>query len=833
MSSFAMSSTNGNRRAPARSASADAFNFEALLDSPEPQVLEPVAAAAAADSSTLSMGDLLAQSLAMESGGSTAAAAPAATPIPGDSLHAAFSAAVSDAAYKPDHLLQPTENGDAQFAEMTIAGYTPKVEQFVGDCLAMGQKSIMDQMKAATAASKPKGSGRKRVAQAARPDDAIEAIPESQRRDIDSRFTGLVQQIRSCTSDTDRAQMIVILAKMCFRERAVRASSSKGHRSLSYYWMSLFHKEFPVYARALVPLFVEYGCVRDLDALIAHFIDKDVLMVDAAVSKYVEMLDSDVRVVTMSDAHPNGRGFTTCDSYGPVLTHAQLNKGFKALASKVRTMIDKGSTPAEISDKFPHIKGLTNAAKWMKRVGKHNSKHRSLIVHAAMTVGGLAAAQKRGTGYMRFCDQTFRYVISSLTALSGVVESMMAAGNWRFDPKKMPAGATYKYRIAWANEVVGETVPYQMDETGNRYPHDVDRVALRKALQSAAVEGALKGAALDSTKFADAIWPKLQSSISKTDRLVLHAQFMDLCKTTKEKLVAEYTKNMAEWKEAGSPSGLEPVNPLNVISTIDVSGSMGSIMQYAVVNGIIGAIISDLGRWFITFSGNPQLINLCDGDIVDWMTQVNTSPWGGNTNMDKANQLLIKVMNKVRKHNKSFDGRICHIIHTDGQFDPYFAGFSETGRDYSYGPTDSKTIAKAWTPFVERMKTRFTSAKFALPMTAFWNYRSKTTGFPAHGKFEGVKLVEGLSSGLMFETLSGKITFKKDKSGVIVADVDPISSLINALAHPDFDLVADTIYATADGLFAKDSVVDATRSFWTAYAPKPKPSGGGGASAGH
>ena len=71
MSSFAMSSTNGNRRAHARSASADAFNFEALLDSPEPQVLEPVVAAAAADSSTLSMGDLLAQSLAMESGGST------------------------------------------------------------------------------------------------------------------------------------------------------------------------------------------------------------------------------------------------------------------------------------------------------------------------------------------------------------------------------------------------------------------------------------------------------------------------------------------------------------------------------------------------------------------------------------------------------------------------------------------------------------------------------------------------------------------------------------------------------------------------------------------
>ena len=75
----------------------------------------------------------------------------------------------------------------------------------------------------------------------------------------------------------------------------------------------------------------------------------------------------------------------------------------------------------------------------------------------------------------------------------------------------------------------------------------------------------------------------------------------------------------------------------------------------------------------------------------------------------------------------------------------------------------------------------------------------------------------------MFEALSGKVTFKVDKSGTVVADVDPIETLITALAHPDFDAITDTIYATAKGLFAKAPILESSRIFWTGYAPKPKP----------
>ena len=402
---------------------------------------------------------------------------------------------------------------------------------------------------------------------------------------------------------------------------------------------------------------------------------------------------------------------------------------------------------------------------------------------------------------------------------------MMAAGNWTWDPSKQSAGATYKYRISWANEVVGEDVPYSMDDTGNRHPDDPARVAMRHKVQKAALDGALKGAALDSIKFADAIWSKVggysTGSISGTERTILHAQFMDLCNKFKEKVLAEYAKQIEEWNSVGSPANMKPIDPLNIISTIDVSGSMGSEMPYAIINGIIGAVISNLGRWFITFDSQPKLIKLNGDNIVDWVTQVKNSPWGGSTIMDAANKLCIDVMKKVKDTIPNFDGKIIHIIHTDGQFNPNFAGFNSGTRSYSYSYSED-SIAQMWSPFVDRAKKRFKDAGFALPMTAFWNYRSTTTGFPAHGKYEGVKLVSGLSSGLMYEVLAGKITFKVDKTGAVVAEVDPIESLLSSLAHPGFDLVADTIYATAHGLFAKSDNVEACKSFWATYAPKPK-----------
>lgn len=232
-----------------------------------------------------------------------------------------------------------------------------------------------------------------------------------------------------------------------------------------------------------------------------------------------------------------------------------------------------------------------------------------------------------------------------------------------------------------------------MDETGNRHPHDADRVAMRKATLDAAVNGALKGDTLDSIKFADAIWPKIpntgygytpQCTIGGAERKILHAQFVKLAESKRDQAIAEHTKNMEEWVKSGSPPDLKPSDPLDIANVVDVSGSMGHIMQYAVVNGILGAYISNLGRWIITFDTKPQVIDLKSGDIVDWMTKVRSAPWGGSTDMGATLELVIDIMKKVRTVTPEFDGKVKLLVHTDGQFNSSFAGFG-TKEISSYG----------------------------------------------------------------------------------------------------------------------------------------------------
>jgi hypothetical protein len=317
---------------------------------------------------------------------------------------------------------------------------------------------------------------------------------------------------------------------------------------------------------------------------------------------------------------------------------------------------------------------------------------------------------------------------------------------------------------------------------------------------------------------------------STMERKVLHAQFEDLVKDHQTKVMADYKTAMDDWTAAGSPASAKPIDPRHVISTIDVSGSMGREMPYAIVNGLITTKMSSLGPFFITFHTTPKLVRLVKGDIWDWYQQVMRAEWGGSTNMRAAMKLLIGVMQDVRSRDASFDGKVIHIIHTDGQFNSSFAGFPsqksgvQSHWGYYQSESDSDTI-KSWSTFADEMKTEFTRKGFCFPLTAFWNYRSAARGFEAHGKFPGVKLVGGLSTGILMDILGGKTTFKVDKTGAVVAETDPVVTFLESLAR--FDLAGSTLYKTGEFVYKDSGVVDSIQQFWVQYAPKSKSTGGG------
>ena len=119
----------------------------------------------------------------------------------------------------------------------------------------------------------------------------------------------------------------------------------------------------------------------------------------------------------------------------------------------------------------------------------------------------------------------------------------------------------------------------------------------------AATDNALNGAGLDSVKLSNIIGKALYNSDS-TEKLLINAQFNSLFESIRTNLEDEYERLMTIWVEEGSIPENKPLDPFNVIATIDVSGSMSSakVLNPAILLGIIVTKLSKLGNTFITFS---------------------------------------------------------------------------------------------------------------------------------------------------------------------------------------------------------------------------------------
>jgi hypothetical protein len=300
---------------------------------------------------------------------------------------------------------------------------------------------------------------------------------------------------------------------------------------------------------------------------------------------------------------------------------------------------------------------------------------------------------------------------------------------------------------------------------------------------------------------------------------------MAIVEDIRARAVKEYDEAIATWEEKGSDPASKPVDPLCVIATIDVSGSMAGagVMGPAIILGIIVTLLSKLGRSFITFHDNPTVIRLREaGDIVDWVEQVAKAPWGGSTDIDKAMQKLVDIMEGVRTQDASFTGNnasINHIIFTDGQFNNGFCRFTASQSAYSsYSRTFNEDTA--WNTFADRMGDMFAKYKFPLPRTTFWNMNSRSPGFPATGGKKGLILLEGLSQGLMMSALGSAVTLTTNEKGQTVAAVDPVDMFLRSIYREDFDKVtAALVESEVHGLHPR--CIEAIDRFATPYRKVP------------
>ncbi len=646
-----------------------------------------------------------------------------------------------------------TWNGDNNYTDIFNMPYNGA--SFAEELLAFGNKLINE--------NKPKCTSHKKQPKSNY--NFMDDLSESLKFFISTTMDKLISMIKDNDKQDVKQYVIMIdmLARFIMRERAIssgsRADEGKGHRIISFYMMVKFIEAFPEHKK-LISLLPHYGCYRDLNALIAYYYSNhNEHMLEYIADIYAKAINDDIKIMigdyaNHSDLYSKIKSLIKEDNKGQFKI-SMAGKWFPRQASEFGV---KRKNARQMNDLEPE--GVHE-----KRYTKHRHILISKVFFPNKNVNYFSTLDKKK---QNFYEMTIRHILSIMNDVLNVTETRMANNQWeQIEPSSIPAGCLHQHRKALLNEIVNDAQSINGD--GNRTT-DEARIALRHKLIKASHDNTLNGATLDSVKFANTIWERSHvKSFSKAERLVIHSQFLALVEDIRSRVIADYQDKMSKENEN------DLVDPLNVIATIDVSGSMAcaNVMGPAIILGIIITLISKLGRCFLTFAENPTIINLKeDGDIIDWVTQVSEAPWGSSTNMDGALDRLLDIMEKVRQHNPDFEGKINHVILTDGQFNPSFCTFG----------------GKNWDTFAERMINKFKNNGFCLPRTTFWNLNHRSPGFPATSQMEGMILAEGLSQGLMLSVLGNAVSYKND-----VPNINPLESFLNSINRTDFDLVSKLI----------------------------------------
>lgn len=185
------------------------------------------------------------------------------------------------------------------------------------------------------------------------------------------------------------------------------------------------------------------------------------------------------------------------------------------------------------------------------------------------------------------------------------------------------------------------------------------------------------------------------------------------------------------------------IGDANILPLVDVSGSMTapvstgsktSCLDVAVSLGLYCAekntgVFKDV---FLTFSGNPQLLNL-QGDILQKINQMIKSSCSMNTDLHKA----IETILDTAKLNQVPAGEMPDILMviSDMQFD---------------------TCARYDDSAIEMIARKYRNAGYEMPKIVFWNLHA-SDNTPVSFRDHGTALISGFSPAIMKSVFSNQL----------------------------------------------------------------------------
>jgi len=189
------------------------------------------------------------------------------------------------------------------------------------------------------------------------------------------------------------------------------------------------------------------------------------------------------------------------------------------------------------------------------------------------------------------------------------------------------------------------------------------------------------------------------------------------------------------------------VGDANILPLVDVSGSMNtpagghdsksglSCLEVAVSLGLYLAD-KNTGKFkdtFLTFSGNPELLNL-KGNINQKIDQMVKSKWQMNTDLNKAFAKILDVAIKGSVSQKEMPEMV--LILSDMQFD----------QCVTHDDSAMQMIAR-----------KYKEAGYDLPKVVFWNLNASYGNAPVKFDKSGTALVSGFSPAVVKPLLAGDL----------------------------------------------------------------------------
>lgn len=300
---------------------------------------------------------------------------------------------------------------------------------------------------------------------------------------------------------------------------------------------------------------------------------------------------------------------------------------------------------------------------------------------------------KKIARFLGLDDAAYRKILVKLRAYIKIIENNLREKDYTFEYEKQPSKAMFKYRNAFIRN------------DGERYSSFLNKANCGE------VE-------LNTSTLApyEIITPFFRRRVSEEERKSIDATWNAL---------EDFT------------------NDENALAVIDGSGSMygGSEPMPATVALSLGIYFAEKNKGvfknhFITFSENPQLVEIKGEDILDKVIYCENYNEVANTNIQKVFELILHTAKINNIPQEELPKRL-YII-SDMEFDYCAKGASLTNFEYA--------------------KKLFEDAGYKLPEVVFWNVASRNRQQPVTKNEQGVLLVSGCTPRLFKMMTAGKLS---------------------------------------------------------------------------